>query len=131
MLLDTHFQQRDRMGRLVAFLARIAQAGEAVNVRGVSCDEQSVILVEENLQATLAAQTSGPDHVCYFLSTVGVPQVCEKNTPLTFENITVFRGTPGTSTFDFNTWTGYSGAQYTIFAKQGVLGSSQPGGSVY
>ncbi len=67
----------------------------------------------------------------YFLSTSGVPQVCQPNTPLTFENITVFRATPGSSTFDFNTWTGSHGATYTIQAKNGVLSSTQPGGSVY
>jgi cyanophycinase-like exopeptidase len=74
MLLDTHFQQRDRMGRLLAFLARIALEGNT-NIRGVSCDEQSVILVSAGLTASLAAQTSGPDHVCYFLSTSGLPEV--------------------------------------------------------
>jgi hypothetical protein len=58
-------------------------------------------------------------------------QVCKPNTPLTFQNVTVFRGTPGKSTFDFNTFTGTNGATYTIGATNGVLTSTQPGGSVY
>ena len=29
VVTDTHFEQRDRMGRLVAFVARIARAGWA------------------------------------------------------------------------------------------------------
>ena len=71
-LFDTHFEQRDRMGRLVTFLARVAVEFNLTTVRGVGCDERTAILVEADGTATFVSQTQGVDHVCYFLTTTGV-----------------------------------------------------------
>ena len=55
VITDTHFFQRDRMGRLVAFVARIAQAGWAAadnqtthqtGVLGIGISEHTAVLVD-------------------------------------------------------------------------------------
>ncbi len=109
----------------------LSNDGFGTNVRAIACDEQTAILLEPSGAATLRSQATGPTHVCYFFSTVGLPEVCKPNTPLTFTNITVFRATPTVSSFDFVHWVGTDGTSYTIDAKDGQLTSSQPGGAVY
>jgi beta-aspartyl-peptidase (threonine type) len=53
-ITDTHFAARDRFGRLVAFLARIARAGlGAPPYYGLGVDEGSVVLVDARGAATL------------------------------------------------------------------------------
>ncbi len=45
-ITDTHFAKRDRFGRLVAFLARIAHAGFSTPFYGLGIDEGSVVLAD-------------------------------------------------------------------------------------
>lgn len=55
IITDTHFARRDRFGRLVAFMARIAAANPAVanTLYGLGVDERSALLVDKNGEATL------------------------------------------------------------------------------
>ncbi len=56
-LTDTHFAKRDRFGRLVAFLARIAHDGlHRAPLRGLGVDEGSVVLVEADGSAQVRAE---------------------------------------------------------------------------
>lgn len=43
-LVDTHFDARDRLGRLIAFLARAAQADQAL--LGVGIDEETAVVID-------------------------------------------------------------------------------------
>jgi len=45
-ITDTHFAKRDRMGRLVVFLARILQDGWAKQARAIAVDENAAVLLE-------------------------------------------------------------------------------------
>lgn len=124
-ITDSHLDSRDRMGRLVTFLARIVNDGWAGMARGIGIDVETALLVE-NGQATRVGAGAA-----YFLQTVGLPQVCAPKTPLTYQNIGVQRLSAG-GTFDLNNWAGYGAtANYSVSAVQGALVSSQPGGSVY
>jgi len=66
----------------------------------------------------------------YFLQAPGAPQVCQPNTPLTYQNIAVQRIDP-TGTFNLIKWTGTNVTSYTVSANVGVLSSTQSGGSIY
>ena len=66
----------------------------------------------------------------YFLQAPGAPQVCQPKTPLTYQNISVYRIT-NTGTFNVLTWTGTGGTSYTVSANAGVLSSTQSGGAIY
>src|SRR5271157_2369523 len=85
---DTHFVKRDRMGRTLAFLARLAQDGRARPARAIAVDEGNAILLENSG----AARLSGPG-AAYFLELAAAapPAVCEPGKPLTVRHIAVYR----------------------------------------
>ena len=122
---DPHFVTRDRMGRDLAFLCRVAANGWSSAPRGVAVDEQTALLIDGSGNATLVGNSTA-----YFLQAPGPAQVCAAKTPLTYLNVGVQRiNTSGT--FNFNNWTATGSTNYTVSANAGVLTSSQPGGSAY
>lgn len=129
-ITDSHFVARDRMGRLVTFLARIVQDGWAEQARGIGIEEGTALAVEANGDVTLFSACLTTPGVAYFLTTPGMPEVCERNTPLTYLDIQVHRIHNGDS-FNLVTWSGEGGTDYTLSAVDGVLTSSQEDGSIY
>jgi cyanophycinase len=126
LITDSHLDSRDRMGRLVTFMARIVNDGWAGSVRGIGIDVDTALLVD-NGSATRVGTGSA-----YFLNTVGLPEVCKPKTPLTYRNVMTQR-LSGSGSFDVRNWASYNGAttNYAISAVKGVLSSTQPGGAVY
>jgi len=53
IVTDTHFQQRDRMGRLMAFMARLRQDGRASAIVGVGVSEDTCLFVDKNRVGTV------------------------------------------------------------------------------
>ncbi len=126
-ITDSHFVERDRFGRSMAFLARILQDGWAPEVRGIAVDRETVVLIESDGTASLRGT---PGHAAYMLRASGPPEVCRPKTPLTSRGVSVYR-LSGAATFGLNTWTGQGGTAYTVSAEEGVLSSTQDNGSVY
>jgi cyanophycinase len=126
VITDSHFVARDRMGRLITFLARIVEAGWADKARGIGIDERTVLAVDEKGVGTLFGEGA-----VYFVETPGPPQVCQKNTPLTFLNLSVYRISGAGAQFDLASWTGRGGTAYYLSAVEGVLVSTQSGGGIY
>lgn len=124
-LYDSHFVTRDRMGRSLAFLARIVNSGWATQPRGIGIDEQTAVLVLPNGAATMAGSGAA-----YFLQAPGPAQVIADGTPLTYLNIGVYK-VPQGGTFNFSTWTGTGGVAYTLNVNSGALTSTQAGGNIY
>jgi cyanophycinase len=126
LIADPHLDARDRMGRLITFMARIVNDGWAGSVHGVGVDVETALLVEAG-QATRVGAGSA-----YFLRTVGLPEVCKPKTPLTYRNVTTQR-LSGSGVFDMRNWANYDGktVNYSISAVNGVLSSTQPGGAIY
>ncbi|HNM35718.1 MAG TPA: hypothetical protein PKI33_01585, partial [Anaerolineales bacterium] len=125
LITDSHFVTRDRMGRLVTFLARIVNDGWAPQAKGLGIDEATAVVVEADGSASILGNGAA-----YFLQTPGTPEVCLPKTDLTYRNVSVYR-ISGSATFNFATWTGSGGTAYTITAENGTVTSSQPGGSIY
>jgi len=125
MFTDDHFAARDRMGRLIAFLARVIQDGEASQVSAIATDEKTAFVMEPEGTGVVAGTGA-----VYFLRTPGPPDVCKPDAPLTFKDISVYRVRAG-GTFQVAPWTGTGGTAYTISAISGVLHSTQTGGSIY
>ncbi|MBL8186354.1 MAG: cyanophycinase [Acidobacteria bacterium] len=124
IITDSHFVERDRMGRTVTFLARLIQDGWTTSpVKAIAVDSQTAVVVEANGNASLRGTNTA-----YFLRTPGAPQVCQSRTPLTFNNLSVFRMSGG-ATFNLSNWSGSGGTNYTISATNGALTSSI--GSIY
>lgn len=124
-LYDSHFVTRDRMGRSLAFLARIVNNGWATQPRGIGIDEETAILVTPNGAATMVGVGAA-----YFLQAPGPAQVVSAGTPLTYLNIGVYK-VPQGGTFNFSTWSGTGGVAYTLNVNNGALTSTQAGGNIY
>jgi cyanophycinase len=123
---DTHFVTRDRLGRLLGFMARITQDQMAGDVRGIGVDERSVALL--NSDGTV--QVIGSGLGAYFFRPTGQPESCAKGKPLTYRGISVYRIIFG-ATFNLTTWSGSGGSSYRLDVVDGVIRSTQPGGSLY
>jgi cyanophycinase len=114
-ITDTHFAKRDRMGRLIVFLARILQDGWADRVRAVAVEENAAVLLEPDGSAKVVGK--GP---AYFLEATQKPGVCRSKTPLNMPGVSVHRTLPG-GIFDLKKWTGGDGDNYEISAESGQL----------
>ena len=122
---DDHFAARDRMGRLITFLARVIEDGDAARVSAIATDERTAFLMEPDGSGIAAGAGA-----VYFLRTTGRPEVCKSDTPLTFRNVSIYRVHAG-GTFNIATWTGTGGDTYSISAIRGVLHSARPDGRIY
>jgi cyanophycinase len=124
-----HLIERDRLGRTLTFMARIVADGWAPASRAIAIDRETAVLVDAEGRATIVANADHPTPYAYFLRG-GTPQVVAPRTPLTYLNIEVQRAAPG-SRFNLPTWRGSGVTIYTLDVRDGVITSSQPGGSIY
>lgn len=129
LITDQHVQERDRMGRTVAFLARLVKDGWTSEARAIAADRETALHVDpSDGSAEVFSTPTHPTPFVYFLRTPGPPEVCAPKTPLTFRNVAVYRIGPG-GRFDIPNWSGTGGVAYTLSAEAGVLLSSR--GEVY
>lgn len=115
VLTDSHFAARDRMGRLVSFLARLRAEGKIV--KGIGVDEKAAVLVEEDGEARVVGHDAA-----YLVSLQEAPMVCTRGRPLTVRNVSISR-IPAGGRFNLETWTSVADA-YTLNSEAGVLSSS-------
>lgn len=125
-ITDSHFVARDRMGRLIAFLARIATDDWTPAPLGIGIDEKTAVLVD----ADGTARVTGVG-AAYFLHAPGSPEQCVPNAALTYRNISVYKLTAAAGRFNVKSWTGSGGVEYKLSAENGVLKSNLPGDQIY
>jgi cyanophycinase-like exopeptidase len=129
ILTDQHLQERGRIGRTIALLARLVQSGWVSTGLAIAADRETALHLDP---ATGSAEVfTTPDHptpYVYFLRTPGPPEVCRPAKPLTYRNIAVYRIGPG-GRFDLQSWQGTGGISYTLSVENGVLTSSR--GEIY
>jgi cyanophycinase len=125
-ITDSHFVARDRMGRLLAFLARIATDGWTRAPFGIGIDEKTAVLMD----ADGGARVTGAG-AAYFLRTPGPAERCAPNTALTYRNISVYRLTAGEGRFNVKSWTGRGGVEYKLSVENGVISSTLTGNQIY
>jgi cyanophycinase-like exopeptidase len=113
------------MGRDLAFMCRIYSNGWSSAPRDISIDEQTALLIDSKGNGTVVGSST-----VYFLDSPGMPQVCQAGTPLTYQNISVYR-INASGSFSLSTWKGKSGTAYTVSANAGVLSSTQTNGLIY
>lgn len=131
---DTHVRTRDRMGRLVTFLARMVRDGltPLAAARGIGVDEATAVLVDSGRATVVGA------HAAYFLRPTIAPAVVAARTPLDFRTVQVHKipaaamAAKATTSFDLGQWTRSDhAAPYYYDALGGTLTSTQNGGSLY
>lgn len=99
LVTDTHFSERDRMGRLVTFMSRLQQDQKLETVGGLGVDEKTAVLVEPSGQSTVVGEGSA-----HFVRASAPPETCRQDTPLTHHDLEVHSVSRGQS-FDLKTWT--------------------------
>jgi cyanophycinase len=122
---DPHFVTRDRMGRDLAFMCRVYANGWTTAPRDIAIDEATALLIDPSGRSTVVGGST-----VYFLQATAGPQVCQSKTPLTYQNVSVYR-INATGTFDLGRWSGNGGVPYTVSATAGVLSSTQANGNIY
>lgn len=129
VITEQHLEERDRMGRTIAFLARLVHDGWISDGRAVAADRETALMLDPatNVGTVISTKNHRTPYI-YFLRTPGPPEVCRPKTPLTYRNIAVYRIGPG-GTFDLGAWRGTGGIAYTLTAESGVLSSSR--GEIY
>ncbi|MGH9902989.1 MAG: cyanophycinase, partial [Pyrinomonadaceae bacterium] len=80
-ITDTHFVERDRMGRLLAFIARQIKDGKYRSVLGLAVERETAVVVDERGLARVLGK--GP---AYFVLGDHQPEVCAPGMPLTYSN---------------------------------------------
>lgn len=90
VVTESHFFERDRMGRAFAFLARQVQDGRAASALAIAVDEETSVMVDRAGRARVIGVGAA-----YFILADHAPEVCEPRTPLTFSNLKVWRVTSG------------------------------------
>lgn len=91
-ITDTHFQQRDRMGRLITFLARAMHDGMARQIDGIGVNERTSVIVDRDGKAHVIG--AGP---VFIVRGDHKPEICRKGEPLTWRGIKVWRINAGES----------------------------------
>ena len=115
-LTETHFAHRDRMGRLLAFLARQIKDGRSATAFGIAVNEATSIVVDENGLARVLGSGAA-----YFILADHAPETCIAGQPLTFSNFKIWKVSPN-QTFDLQNrpTTGF----YPISVTNGVLSAN-------
>jgi cyanophycinase len=124
-ITDTHFVKRDRMGRLLVFLARILEDGWAKRVRAIAVEENAAVLLDPDGSARVVGE--GP---AYFLEAVSPPEICRRKTPLQFSGIRVHRAPAGAS-FNVKNWQGPGGDDYQLRVLNGEVKATGSNHGIY
>jgi cyanophycinase len=127
IITDSHFARRNRMGRLLVFLARLNATSDGAmetSVRGIGIEQRAAVLLEPDGKARVVGEGCA-----YFVNEKGASGVVAKGRPLSDDEFNVMKVSPGQS-FDVRAWTG-DGITYRLAVDNGVIHSTQAGGGVY
>ena len=92
VITDTHFQQRDRMGRLLVFMSRTMSEQKGRAVTGIGVSEGTLLLVDKRGHGRVTGK--GPVHV---IVTDDKAETMQRATPLTHRGFRVWRFEAGES----------------------------------
>lgn len=120
-ITDTHFNERDRYGRLMTFMARLIHDHDLEYARGVASNKHVAIAIgADGLAHAYGEYPQYSDEFAYFLQSncevVQAPEIIQANQPLTWNRnnkaVKVYQ-VPATETgenyFDLNDWLSGSG----------------------
>lgn len=85
-IIDTHFDSRKRMGRIMAFIARQIQDGVSKSALGIAISEETSVVVDKYGMAKVMGRGAA-----YFVLGDHPPEVCKPRTPLTFSDYKIWR----------------------------------------
>jgi len=103
-IADQHYSQRERQGRHVVFMARMAKDFKIKYPKGVGVDERTAVCIDKNGNALVIGEGAA-----HFLFSNGSADVCEPDKPLQWKKNSIrdyiFQGSEaGTSAFNLKKW---------------------------
>jgi cyanophycinase-like exopeptidase len=113
VLTEQHLVPRDRMGRLLGFLARQIQDGRTPTALGFAVNERTSVVVDKKGVATVMGD--GP---AYLVLADHFPERCEPKQPLSYSDFKIWRFETGES---FSLRNRPRSGFYTISVTDGVL----------
>lgn len=133
VVTDTHYDDPDRKGRHVVFLARMLH-DHGISAKGIACDEYTAVCIDENGIASVYGEYPDYGDYAYFLQVnceypFNTPETIQANTPLTWnmngEALKVYLA-PGTVDgsvqFNLNNWReGVDGIWKDWYVNNGTL----------
>ncbi|MFN8394478.1 MAG: Type 1 glutamine amidotransferase-like domain-containing protein [Bacteroidia bacterium] len=127
VITDTHYDNPDRRGRHVTFMARMA-VDYGVNAKGIACDEYTAVCIDTNGVASVYGGFPGSDDNAYFIQVNcevpgNAPEVCQPNVPLQWDQnglalkAYAVKGTAnGANTFDLRDWATGNGGTWEAWS---------------
>lgn len=94
LITDSHFAQRDRMGRLMSFVARQIQGSKASTAYGLGINEDTAVVINRSGLGQIYGGTA------YVVIGNHMPERCVSRQSLTFSNFNIGKFTNG-MTYDF------------------------------
>lgn len=117
VITDSHFSQRERMGRLIVFMSRIVQDGWASSVHGIGVDATTAVIVDADGKARVAGKGAA-----YFMTLDHQPEQCVFGKPLTVRHIRVVKVQAGDGgSFDLKTWAAVGGRAFEVSVISGKM----------
>lgn len=136
VLTDSHFVRRKRMGRLIAFLSRLA-GGEGAGclgkmstaqkslrgIRGIGVSEQAALLIEStpDKHDYIARRVKNPwsdaEGAVYFVRPLVPPTECEPGVPLSIDRVEIRKLADSRTVFNLTDWSGVDA--YTVSIDNG------------
>jgi cyanophycinase len=103
IILEPHFLQESRHGRMATFLSRIIRDGWTREARGLGVERMSALLVEPDGQGRVIGAPGHPTASVSAFRMSGPAEVCEPGRALTTGEIEMVRIEPG-GTLDLRSW---------------------------
>ena len=141
-ITDTHFDQRDRAGRTMAFLARLSARTEVDRPFAITANEATAVVIDQEGRVQVYGTFPAFDDFAYFLRVnCGVedylPETLLPGQPLTWDRngqaVVVYRvpGTPtGENYFDITDWEAGNGGQWAFWSVLDGTLYREPGESI-
>jgi len=106
-IADQHYSQRDRLGRHIAFMARMSKDFNVRQPRGIAADERTAVCIDKDGNTTVL----GSGNAFFIINDGNKPEVCEAGKPLSWINrnkalrVYIYQATPeGTPAFNLTQW---------------------------
>lgn len=122
VVTDTHYDDPDRRGRHIAFMARMA-TDLGIDALGIACDEYGAVCIDSNGIARCFGEAPEFEDYVYFVRPAcdvpNAPNVCAPNEALLWNHngqalkaLRIAATADGLLTFDLNDWTTHTGGTW-------------------
>ncbi|MDX2068804.1 MAG: cyanophycinase [Haliscomenobacter sp.] len=124
VITDSHYTQRERQGRHIAFMARLMQDFKHKKILGIGIDEKTALCIDQDGRG----KVYGTNHVYFLKNDKRGPKTCVNGSPLTWNHhgqaVKVYKiqgNATGNGYFNATNWTFSGGNSYFYYVNNGVL----------